>query len=93
MDILEILKEAKDGPFWAEHSEVSKNNLGRAIDEIERLRTQAKRHEAEIAELVAMYRKAARHAILCPLMYGDDTPKNHCTCGLEATIAKYEVKR
>lgn len=51
MDILDKLKMVKDDPMWADHSEITKKTLGRAIDEIERLRTQAKRHEAEISVL------------------------------------------
>lgn len=59
--------------------------------EIERLRTQAKRHEAEIAELVAAL-KGARHKYHC-LLLDPFEPESHCNCGLDAVIAKYEVKK
>lgn len=38
-DIVEVLKAHRDDPMWADHAEIRKDVLHRAIDEIETLRS------------------------------------------------------
>lgn len=96
MDILDKLKMVKDDPMWADHSEITKKTLGRAIDEIERLRAQAKRHEAEIEELVEALNSLVENAegfSVSGVYFNELAEKRKVLDDAYDAIAKYEVKK